>query len=162
MTRSNLEKIANYLIPCSYKYNIEEEAKILEKETDKPFKICKRAIVRSYDENKSFLTYAKLADTSDKVTSLVGLGVESISSLFGVTGFLTNIGEESLEMIFKIPFLAKAYVENDTRSDAYGLMIREAITFGVPIGGDLYDIATNIYMTKAKEIIRERVKRELS
>ena len=157
-------EVLDYAIPAIAKYDAEKEAEVLARDEAVQNTGMSKAqitgyVKRSYEDNKYLMGAAKLADTSDRVTSTIGLVLEAAGlATGGVGSFLANGGEEAIEMVLKIPALALARKD---KQRFYSLLGREIGTSLIPIVGDVYDIATNIYMTAAKDIIRDEAKQKM-
>ena len=158
------KKALGYVIPFLGKYDPIHEAAILyhDKEIRKlditPTEISD-CLQDTYKENKRLMTYAKLADSTDKITSLLGGAAKIAGIQFGfLPGIIVHLGEEGLEMLGKAPFLYS--VKNDNKK-FWGLLTKEALTASVPVLGDLYDFFSNTYVTTTKVIIREKAKEKL-
>lgn len=145
-------KAAEYLIPLMYDYRAEDEAAVLaEDKTLKSLGVTDKDLIpyieRSYDQNKKLLSFAKVSDTFDRVTSLVDFHP-------------APLGEGVWEMLIgKVMFIGYSMYNNRLRGVA-GLGVGELLEF-IPVLGDVWDIATNRYMTVARETIRYQAKKQV-
>lgn len=160
---SGMRKAFDYVFPFADKYDSYKEAEKLMKydeikDLNLDISVIEDYIVGSYNNYKGMMTAAKFSDTADRVTSIGGIVFEGFALMLGgVGGFVANGGEELAEMAAKTPFLLSLY-RNGLSHKIPGLLAREAGTAVVPILGDVYDIATNKYISVAYEIIREDAK----
>ena len=156
-------KVAGYFVPILFdKYDALEEAKRLlsEDETLNYRGLGEQEVaeylIQAKKDNNALYIMAQVADTADKITSIVGAVVETAGIALGLApGFAANFGEELTEMAFKAPFLLYALWKPHTRKHVAGILAREAGTFAVPVAGDVYDALSNLYMDKAMETIRD-------
>ncbi|MBW3015807.1 hypothetical protein KY330_05260 [Candidatus Woesearchaeota archaeon] len=160
-------KSLGYLFPVFDTYDsVGETEKLLDdpevKATGIDEKKAYECVLKAHDEYQNLLTAAKLADTADRITSIIGAGIEGFLSFFGgAPGMFTNIIEEGVEMTAKAPFMLMSLFDSHLRYKVPGLLAREAATFCVPTGGDVYDAVTNLYMRTAKEAIKEYAKEKM-
>lgn len=119
-------------------------------------------VVESYDANRWLRRSGMLADSVDRLTSIVSMGVEAAGTALGVApGYMANISEETIEMIFKIPFLAILLSRKEDRHRANSLILAEAATYVLPGVGDLFDIVSNMYMKTAYQATEERARQRI-
>ena len=160
-----LKQVVDYVIPFMNKYDVYAETDLLCKDPELSgigASAVLESVTNSYEKHRRLLTYAKIGDTADRVTSTIGVVLETIGVSLGVIpGFSSNLVEEAVEMAAKIPAIAYLAKNPCTRSHAYNLIGIEAMTAMVPIGGDVYDILTNRYMRAAYDVIRQEAKQEL-
>jgi hypothetical protein len=154
--------VVRYAIPFLIEYDPMREAEKLLKSdvdvADTSISVVDAAqyLAVSHAKYSRLFTYGKVADTADRLTSIVGMAVESIGTFFGVApGVAANIIEETVEMVAKVPFIYEAYKDLNTRSKLPLLLALETLTFGVPVGGDVFDAVTNMYVRTAYQAIRE-------
>lgn len=166
--RERLAGAANYIAPFINSYNSEEETDILVQDQDIQRLMQESGIKReelttylnnSRQQYKSLLNAAIFADTTDRLTSLAGIIIETITAPGIAPPFAFNGIEETAEMVTKLPFY---YLLNKTdKSKISPLLWTEFGTAIAPIAGDVYDILTHKYMTTAKQVIREKAKEKI-
>jgi len=164
---SLLGDTVSYVLPFLEKYDPEKQAEILLAD----FEVANIGITKneaatylsdSYQKHKRLFAYAKLADTADRLTSLAGLFVETAGLYLGIVpGFMANLNEELVEMIFKVPFITSITINPAARHKFLPVLAKEAATFGLPVAGDLYDASTNLYMRTANDIIMNNAKQNI-
>jgi hypothetical protein len=154
--------VVRYAVPFLIEYDAVREAeKLLKSDVDVAntgisVEEAARYLAASHAKYARLFTYGKVADSADRLTSLVGMVVESVGVFFGVApGFAGNIVEETVEMAAKVPFIYEAYKDPNTRSKLPLLLTLETLTFGVPVGGDVFDAVANMYVHTAYQVIRE-------
>jgi len=104
---------------------------------------------------KGMMYASRFADTADRLTSLVGGIAEAFGVLAGgLPGVAASIGEDTVEMILKIPAYAFLAANPNGRRKIPQLIGIEALTY-TPVIGDIYDSLTNLYIRTTKELIRE-------
>jgi len=163
------KRFADYILPFLDKYDYAGQAKELLKEREiLELNVNEAQVVQYLKESEHDYRWlrraGKLADTTDRATSFLGMLIEAtgLASLIGAPGsFVANLGEEFGELLLKVPFMSLLYFDKNNRYRLSGLVGREAATFALPVLGDIYDIFTNIYMKTAQEVIRENAKQRL-
>lgn len=164
--KGTLRKVVDYFAPFAYLYDQEGESQKIAKELGVDVNRVRQSVNEAYMKKKNLLVAAKVADTGDRITSTFGGVIEAIGTLLGAApGWLLNGGEEIIEMVAKVPALGLLYKDPSTRHYVTGLLVREGATAALPAAGDVYDIATNKYISTASNVIsesaREKVRRGL-
>ena len=102
---------------------------------------------------------AKVVDSWDRVTSVLGLAADTVSPLTGGLSSLLSAGEEVVELIpkgiYAIYYRSKT---GDKKAIRYWAA-REAASF-IPVIGDAVDL-TNSYLNRARKMTKEKVKKEM-
>jgi hypothetical protein len=157
---SNVRRIVGYLLPLAAKYDFVRERETLQKNpnlAEVSYREIDRALKEAYQEERLTLYLGRMADSADKITSAVGLAIETFGLGFGLApGFVLNYKEELIEKAWKLPFLIKVGKDKETRAKIYPLLIKDGLTFAAPVAGDIYDFVANSYVGTSKEIIREK------
>ncbi|MBI2574289.1 hypothetical protein HYV82_00190 [Candidatus Woesearchaeota archaeon] len=163
-------KLSDAVVPLFAKYDLAGEADKLMNDSEvqsagAEYDAVIRQLWRSKEKYRGLWNSAKVADSTDKVTSSLGAVIETAAAVAGLpvggaTSWLANGGEEMLEMAFKLPFLFYAAKDTAARSRIKGLLAREAATFAAPVIGDIYDLR-NLYIRTTLDLIREDAKAQL-
>ena len=166
--RERIAGIINYVAPFMNSYNAEEDTDILLQDQDIQKLMQDSGITReqltpylnsSRQQYRALLNTAVFADTTDRLSSLIGIIAETITAPGIAPPFALNGIEETAEMLTKLPFY---YLLNKTdKSKISPLLWTEFGTALTPIAGDVYDILTHKYMVTAKQVIRERAKEKI-
>ena len=148
-------KFFEWLFPFVDKYSPVDEALKLEKDkTMKELGVSAEVLIpyleQARNEHKNLMTYAKLADSLDRWTSL-------IDQLQPVPG-----AENVVELAYKLPFLVWCY-RNDHTEYFPRLLVEEGVEVIPVVGiiGDAIDILGNRYMSVAYDIVRQKAKERL-
>ncbi len=158
--------LASYILPFIDEYDTRSEAERLMElpviSARHDIATVQAALEVSKEKYRRLVTAAKVADTTDRFTSLTGAIVETIGTIAGAgPGFMANGLEEGIELMFKAPMIYLLNKDPSTKGHITGLLLREAGTAMVPVAGDLYDMATNRFLKTAYEVIRDDAKMEL-
>ncbi len=164
------------IMPITAEYNYRAEVKRLQEDPEIARLHIKDEEIKSYletslGENKSLYTSAKIADSADKITSTLGVGVKYAATAVGavlgagigapIAYYGMQYAEEIAEMAIKMPFIIQLIQRRDFKH-LEKLMMHEAPGWvPVPIINDLgniIDIVADSYVGTAHEIIREDAK----
>ena len=142
------------------KYNVEAEAERLAELPEvralalSHQDIC-RHVEQARDRNLGMIRAAKSADITDKFTSLLAAGAESVA-LF-VAPYLElpiDHAEETLELMIKMPALIAFTRRRRHGGKISKILSWEAVSL-IPIAGQFVDIFKNNYVHHAYELIRQ-------
>lgn len=148
-----VRKVINAVMPFMETYDFETNAMALSAEQNIVYGQALGYLLDSYRQNKWLYRSAKVADTADKVTSILSAPIEALGTMAGFApGWLSSGVEEVIEGAFKLPFFA-IVAKNPGERHRLSTLIPIEIATIVPVAGDLYDALSNIYMKTASEII---------
>ncbi len=119
-------------------------------------------VMEGFEDYKSLRNFAILADSADKLISMVSMGIEAAGLAAGVIpGYLLNTIEETVEMALKAPFLIALYRDEGFSHRLKELLIAEGVTYALPAVGDIVDFGTNKYMKAAHDVIVQRARNQI-